>query len=128
MDIKSKKSTKSLKNNEVIKFRVSLSEKLLIESRAVSNGISVSEYLRYFGVNGKLELKYPIVGEDVKLLAGTLNQTGSLLGNLARKLYKGETLTPIEKSSMKVWMAEMFTHIKNIEKLLTDSINKNAEL
>lgn len=77
-------------------------ERKVIEIRAKSANLSVSEYLRELGLTGKIDRRNKALPKEVLSLTATLNHMAANLNQIARKRNGTDELSPLERAGLKV--------------------------
>jgi len=108
---------KKVKRQEQLAVMCTLIERKIISSRAKKARLSISEYLREIGLNGKLIVKtYP---PEILEFTGKLNHLSANINQIAKKRNINEQLSPIERAELKVLSNEikqLSVEIKNVLK------------
>jgi hypothetical protein len=90
---------KAVKRSEKLTVMCTSIEKKTIEFRSKSVHLSKSEFLRDFGLNGKINIK--ALPGQVLLLIGRINQIASNLNQIAHKRNAFDQLNAIERAELK---------------------------
>jgi hypothetical protein len=93
---------KTIKRDQLMAIKCTVNERKLIEDRAASIHISVSEYLRELGLTGKIDSKNKALPPEVLALRAELKHIGSNINQAAKKRNSGEVLGPLERAELMV--------------------------
>ena len=108
--------TKEIKRNKFLGVKCTSLEKFLIKGNAKYSGLTVSEYLRELGMNGKIDMPKKTLPPEVLQLSATLNHLAANLNQIARKRNSFEQLDAIERAGLELQSKELkliATTIKN---------------
>lgn len=83
-------------------IKCTLYERKVIEARAKSANLSVSEYLREIGLTGKIDRRDKALPKEVLNLTAALNHMGANLNQIAKKRNGADELSPLERAELKV--------------------------
>jgi hypothetical protein len=86
------------KRDESLTVMCNIFEKRVIQANATRAGMTVSVFLRRYGLSGKMEVKIKAMPRGVLHLTGTLNHVAANLNQIARKRNKGEDLDALERA------------------------------
>jgi hypothetical protein len=86
------------KRDESLTVMCNIFEKRVIQANATRAGMTVSVFLRQYGLSGKMEVKIKTIPRGVLHLTGTLNHVAANLNQIARKRNKGEDLDALERA------------------------------
>lgn len=75
-------------------IKCTLYERKVIEARAKSANLSVSEYLRENGLTGKIDRRDKALPKEVLNLTAALNHMGASLNQIAKKRNGTDELSP----------------------------------
>ena len=89
--------TKEIKRNKLLGVKCTSIEKFLIKANAKYSGLTVSEYLRELGLNGKIDMPKIIVPKEILQFTGTLNHMASNLNQIAKKRNQLDELNALER-------------------------------
>ncbi|WP_240915153.1 plasmid mobilization protein [Chitinophaga oryziterrae] len=109
---------KDVKKDQLMAIKCSLYERRIIEARARSVDLSVSEYLREIGITGKIDRREKALPKEVLELTGTLNHMAANLNQIAKKRNGIEELSPLERANLKVQSGEVKELAKQIKSYL----------
>ncbi|WP_291912701.1 mobilization protein [Chitinophaga sp. CB10] len=98
---------KDVKKDQLLALKCSLYERRVIEARAKSANLSVSEYLCEIGQTGKIDRRGKALPKEVLELTGTLNHVAANLNQIARKRNSHEELSPLERANLKVQSGDL---------------------
>lgn len=90
-----------VKRNKQITVVCNLFEFKVIALKAETANVSKSEYLRELGMNSEVVFKVNTMPKEILMLTAELNQSNSLLNQIARKRNKNETLTLDDRLDIK---------------------------
>src|SRR5690606_23942296 len=76
---------KDVKKDQLLALKCSLYERRVIEARAKSANLSVSEYLCEIGQTGKIDRRKKALPNEILELTGTLNHVAANLNQIAKK-------------------------------------------
>ena len=92
--------TKEIKRNKFLGVKCTSLEKFLIKANAKYSGLTVSEYLRELGMNGKIDMPKIIVPKEILHLTGTLNHMAANLNQIAKKRNQLDELNALERAQL----------------------------
>ncbi|GAA0526647.1 plasmid mobilization protein [Chitinophaga japonensis] len=98
---------KAVKKDQLLALKCSLYERRVIEVRAKSANLSVSEYLCEIGQTGKIDRREKALPKEVLELTGTLNHVAANLNQIAKKRNGNEELSPLERANLKVQSGDL---------------------
>lgn len=101
---------KAVKKDQLMAIKCTLYERKVIEARAKSANLSVSEYLREVGLTGKIDRRDKALPKEVLNLTAALNHMGANLNQIAKKRNGTDELSPLERAELKVQSG----HLKEI--------------
>ncbi|ANI89394.1 mobilization protein [Arachidicoccus ginsenosidimutans] len=107
---------KSVKRDRFIAVKCTAVERKLIEAKAKSFFLSVSEYIREMALRGTILPKIKTLPKEVLGFTATLNHLAANLNQIAKKRNGFEELSVSERSELKVQSEEvknLTTEIKN---------------
>ena len=93
---------KTIKRDQLMAVKCTLYERKVIEARAKSVNLSISEYLREIGQTGKIDRRDKALPKEVLSLTATLNHMGANLNQIAKKRNGPDELSPLERAELKV--------------------------
>jgi hypothetical protein len=93
---------KAVKKDQLLAIKCTRSERFIIESRAQSANLNVSEYLREIALTGKIDRQEKALPGEVLNLTATLNHMAANLNQIARKRNSMEELSPLERANLKI--------------------------
>lgn len=91
---------KAIKCNKMLGVKCTGVEKLTIEYKAKHCGLSVSEYLRGLGMNGKIDMRKITLSREILQFTGTLNHLAANLNQTAKKRNQNDELNALERASL----------------------------
>ena len=92
--------TKEIKRNKLLGVKCNSLEKFLIKVNAKNSGLTVSEYLRELGMNGKIGMPKIIVPKEILQITGTLNHMAANLNQIAKKRNQLDELNALERAQL----------------------------
>ncbi len=90
----------AIKREHLFGVRCNDAEKKIIQEKASAASLTVSEYLREMGLNGKIVSTKKLVPQEVLRLIGALNQNGALLNQLAKKRNSNDELDAVDRARL----------------------------
>jgi hypothetical protein len=93
---------KAVKKDQLMAIKCTLYERKVIEARAKSANLSVSEYLREIGLTGKIDRRDKALPKEVLNFTAALNHMGANLNQIAKKRNGADELSPLERAELKV--------------------------
>ncbi|UKJ07931.1 plasmid mobilization protein [Solitalea lacus] len=93
---------KTVKKDQLLAVRCTLYERRIIEAKANSVSLSVSEYFREIAINGKVDKRLKVLPKEVLLFTATLNHLAANLNQIAKKRNGIEELSVLERAELKV--------------------------
>ncbi len=104
---------KKVKRQEQLAVMCNIIERKIILSKAKKAGLTISEYLRGIGLNGKLTIRtYP---PQILEFTGKLNHLSANINQIAKKRNINEQLSPIERAELKLLSEEIKQLAENIK-------------
>jgi len=91
---------KAVKKDQLLGVKCSLIERRVIEARARSTGLSVSEYLREMGLTGKIDSRNKALPKEILQLTGTLNHLAANMNQVAKKRNQNDVLNALERATL----------------------------
>lgn len=98
---------KEIRRDQLLCMKCSSEERKIIEERAQILQLSVSEYLREFGLTGKIVSRNKALPKEVLLLTATLNHLAANINQIARKRNGIDELNTLERANLKVQSLEL---------------------
>lgn len=98
---------KAVKKDQIMAIKCTLYERKVIEARAKSANLSVSEYLREIGLTGKIDRRNKALPKEVLNLTAALNHMGANLNQIAKKRNGTDELNPLERAELKVQSGQL---------------------
>ena len=102
---------KDVKRSEQLAVMCTLVERKVIEHKAKTANISVSEFLRTLALKGQVDTRKKALPKEVLQVIGTLNHMAANLNQVAKKRNKDEPFNDMER-------ADFFTLFKDIRELV----------
>lgn len=93
---------KAIKRDQLMAIKCTLYERKVIEARAKSANLSVSEYLREIGLTGKIDRRDKALPKEVLGFTAMLNHMAANLNQIAKKRNGMDELSPLERAELKV--------------------------
>jgi hypothetical protein len=91
---------KQIKRDKLLGVRCSSIEQVLIKSHAKGSGLTISEYLRNLGLNGKIDRPKMRFPKEILQFTGTLNHLAANLNQIAKKRNQSDELNAIERAQL----------------------------
>lgn len=91
---------KVVKKDQLLGVKCSLVERKAIEARAKSVNLSISEYLRKMGLNGKIDRSEKVFPKEALQYSGTLNHIAANINQIAYKRNRNDELNAIERAKL----------------------------
>lgn len=98
---------KEIRRDQLLSMKCSLEERKIIEKRTQDLQLSVSEYLRELGLNGKIVSRNKALPREVLLLTATLNHLAANINQIAKKRNGMDELSTLERVNLKVQSLEL---------------------
>ncbi len=93
---------KAIKRDQLMAIKCTLYERKVIEARAKSSCLSVSEYLREIGLTGKIDSRNKALPKEVLGFTAMLNHMAANLNQIAKKRNGMDELSALERAELKV--------------------------
>ncbi|TDH23980.1 mobilization protein [Segetibacter sp. 3557_3] len=91
---------KEVKREALLGVKCTKTERFVIKAKAEKAQLTVSEYLRQMGINGKIDMLKRALPPEVLRLTGTLNHMAANLNQIAKKRNSFEELNAIERAEL----------------------------
>jgi hypothetical protein len=91
---------KAVKKDQLLGVKCSLIERRVIEAKAKSVNLTVSEYLRQMGLTGKIDRQEKALPKEVLQLTGILNHLAANMNQIAKKRNTNEELNALERATL----------------------------
>ena len=107
---------KVLKRNIALTVKCDTTEQTLITSKASEAQLTVSEYLRTLGLNGKIDRQIKALPKEILLFTATLNHLAANINQIAKQCNTYNQLTTTERTELQMLSAQikqLATSIKN---------------
>lgn len=91
---------KAIKRNKLLGVKCTSLERLLIKANAKYSRLTVSEFLRELGTNGKIDRPKMIVPKEILQFTGTLNHMAANLNQIAKKRNQLDELNVLERAQL----------------------------
>jgi hypothetical protein len=98
---------KAVKKDQLLALKCSLLERKMIETKAKSALLSVSEYIREMVLNGKINRGKRTLPEEILRFTATLNRLAANLNQVAKKRNRYEVLSFLERADLQVRSEEI---------------------
>ena len=91
---------KVIKRNKLLGVKCTLVEKVTIQAKAKYSGLTVSEYLRGLGINGKIDMQKIMFPKEILQFTSTLNHLAANMNQAAKKRNYNEELNALERANL----------------------------
>jgi hypothetical protein len=112
---------KAVKKDQLLAFKCSLLERKMIETKAKSAQLSVSEYIREMALNGKINRGNRTLPKEILRFTATLNHLAANLNQVAKKRNRYEVLSLLERADLQVQSEEIKALAQQIKQILYNS-------
>ena len=109
---------KNIRKDEQLAVMCTIIERKAIEYRAKLANISVSEYLRTIGLNGRVDRKKKTLPKEVLEYKGILSHMAANLNQVAKKRNREESFNDMERDEFMMLCKRIQEVIKQIENYL----------
>ncbi len=109
---------KNIRRDEQLAVMCTIIERKAIEYKAKLANISVSEYLRTFGLNGRVDMKKKTLPKEVLEFKDILSHMAANLNQVAKKRNREESFNDIERDEFLKLSKDVQEVIKQIENYL----------
>lgn len=92
--------SKEVKRSLLLGVKCTILEAFIIKGKANKAGLTVSEYLRKMGINGKIDSHQKTLPKEVLLFTATLNHAAANLNQIAKKRNQNAELNPVERAEL----------------------------
>lgn len=118
--IKSKggRPVKPVKRNKLLGVKCTSVEAFIIQAKAEELQLSVSEYLRKRGIDGKIDIQKKALPKEVLSLIGTLNHMAANLNQIAKKRNSFDELNALERAELQHLAKEFKQRVTDIKMYL----------
>jgi hypothetical protein len=106
---------KSIKNDQVLHVKCTLLDKTTIQGKARIAGYTVSRFMREIALKGKIDRKDKTFPKEVLKFEALINNIGSNLNQIAKKLNSTGQLSPF-------WAKQLEFHLDELE-IIKEKIN-----
>ncbi len=103
---------KAIKRDQLLAVKCTLMERKVIEAKARSVLLSVSEYLRALGLNGKIDRRQKVLPKEVLAFTATLNHMAANLNQIAKKRNSIDELNALERAELQ-YFSGLFKQLAN---------------
>ena len=93
---------KLLKRNIALTVKCNTQEQILIASKAKQIQLTVSEYLRTLGLNGKIDRQIKVLPQEVLLFTATLNHLAANINQIAKKYNINNQPNAVERTELEL--------------------------
>ncbi|MDR3669018.1 MAG: hypothetical protein P4L35_19485 [Ignavibacteriaceae bacterium] len=107
-----------MKKDQLLGMKCTLIERRAIEIKAKSVNLTVSEYIRYMSLTGKIDRPKKVLPKEVLQFTGTLNHLAANMNQVAKKRNGVEELNPIERATLQALTGEIKKLAQNIKTYL----------
>jgi hypothetical protein len=105
---------KAIKRNKGIGVRCSTTERVIIEAKAKSVNMSVSEFLRTLALKGQVDTRKKVLPKEVLQAIGNLGHMSANVNQIAKKRNSFDELNAMERADLK-WIADQLKQfIENV--------------
>ena len=98
---------KGIKRDQFLAIKCNQWERSIIEAKARTSDLTISEYLRKMGVAGKIDRREKVFPKEVLELTGTLNHLAANLNQIARIRNGLEQLSLTELVELKIQSGDL---------------------
>ena len=91
---------KEIKRNKLLGVKCTSIEKTTIKAKAKYSGLTVSEYLRQLGMNGKIDMQKIMFPKEILQFTSTLNHLAANMNQAAKKRNYNEELNALERANL----------------------------
>jgi len=109
---------KDLKRSQLLGVKCTKLERLTIQIKAKSVRMSISEYLRAMGLNGKIDMRKKSLPKEVLALTATLNHMAANLNQVAKKRNSLDELNALERAELQFLSGQFKQLAKDIKNYL----------
>lgn len=106
---------KSVKRNKLIGVRCTTTERFIIEARAKSLHLTLSEFLRISGLTGKIDIRKKIFPAEVLKGIADLNHIAANLNQIAKKRNSFDELNALERAELQFAVEQLKQFVKDIK-------------
>lgn len=107
---------KPVKKDQLMAIKCTSEERGVIEEKAKSANLTVSEYLREIGITGKIDIRERSLPKEILAFTAMLNHMAANLNQIAKKRNGIEELNAVERATLSVQsrqLKELAVQIKN---------------
>ncbi|MBI1342127.1 MAG: mobilization protein [Terrimonas sp.] len=98
---------KAVKRDQQLAVMCTMLERKLIETKARSFNVSLSEFLRNLALEGQIDRKIKMIPKEVLLFTATLNHLAANMNQVAKKRNQHDELNAIERAGLMVMSTEI---------------------
>lgn len=91
---------KAIKRDQLVAVKCSLLERKILERKARSIHLTLSEYLRDLGLKGEANTRVKTLPKEVLGFRAELHHLASNLNQIAHRRNRGDELTPMERVNL----------------------------
>lgn len=91
---------KKIKRDQHVAVKCSLLERKMMERKARSIHLTLSEYLRDLGLRGEVNFRIKTLPKEVLVLRAELHHLASNLNQIAHRRNRGDVLSPLERINL----------------------------
>lgn len=97
---------KGIKRDQLLAVKCTLIERKVIEAKAKSMLLTVSEYLRALGLSGKIDRRQKVLPKEVLAVTATLNHMAANLNQIAKKRNGIDELNALERAELQYFSGQ----------------------
>ncbi len=109
---------KAVKRDQMLAVKCTLLERKVIEVRAKSVLLTVSEYLRNLGLGCKIDRQQKVLPKQVLAFTGTMNHMAANLNQIAKKRNGIEELNALERAELQYFSGQFKQLAQDIKNYL----------
>lgn len=109
---------KIIKRNQLMAIKCTLLERKVIESKAKSAGLTVSEYLRELGLTGKIDMRNKTLPAEALMMMAEFRHIGANMNQAAKKRNGNEQLTALERAELAAGSKRVYALAEEIKSYL----------
>jgi hypothetical protein len=98
---------KKIKRQQLLGVKCSLVERRIIEAKAKQVQLTVSEYLREMGLNGKIDSRQKALPKEILLLTTSIIHSNGLLNQIAKKINSLVPLAAFDMDALELLCREL---------------------
>ena len=109
---------KPVKRNKLLGVKCTTVEAFLIKAKAQKIPLTVSEYLRELGLNGKIDMRQKVFPREVLQGIASLNHIAANLNQIARKRNSFDELNEIERAQLQYAVVQVKQFVNDFKNYL----------